>query len=606
LVCSGKEGTADLLSCRSCRAAYHPGCLGLDRPTDTTTWQCLECRNDKPAVKLVKWSLELFRQPSGRVVPLVRGIRSDVDAPPDSLWRTAEIVHAVSATVLVTRTRMMVTLSGKMSKTLARKLKLPNSLIQRFQGGFPTKSWMALIRYCDQEAPLGISKAIAGSSPCLAPVVLGSVDWTKGLKSMPDSDSRLRSRPILHPDEGAALLVATLLRRDVDEHGIALPTPILIGAPARRYFSDRGFSCKVAATGLDSGGSPSALLSYKDGTWEILSEQKIGELRQQLYLVGSQRLGTQKKHMASSLPLSKRQLETSHADDVSVIQQAMRAVRPSAKHFWDEVATRVGKTAEECQAVANSIGSPGPAKRRRLESSPAKIKDDEANANPLPEVLANLPQKDGPARAKKVQAIMSTRCFRDSHDFLDLGTSEAQTSPQELDGFTSPQRIPGTCPDQSPSSLRYLSGLHTGCTPTRAKKEFVSRRLFGESPHANSWCLANGSSPCCSDDDGEDPVWNALHDVGNVSWQPKGIEGFICQTRARRGRLAKKSNFRAAPRAPSEAELRHQQQLRRAPALFRRVDAQFAQEAAMECAAPSCSEDSEDEMAPIAYVPPCP
>jgi len=566
-------------------------------------------------VSLSLWSLELIRQPSGRLVPVVRGVRCDVDTPSGSLWRTAEIVHVVTPSLLITRTRMFVTLAGKMSKQLARKLRVPRSLTEHFQAGFPPDTWAALIRYVDRVAPPGLTVAIAAASSSSAAQAGSSESLGRiaGLQIL-DSGSRLKARPVLRPDAGAASLANEALR---GYSGKAYERPIPIGAAARRRFIDGCFCCRVVATGLDAANRPCVLLNFKDGMWEVLSTAEASELRRQRRFLCMSKPSCGRTGMDEEVPYGHGAQcqgpdDDGHSAGVPVLSdrqalhQAMQEVRPSAKDFWLQVAQRVGKSAEECQALANSVAGSPAAKRRRRDGSPAhgvgenKENEGKENEAPLEDVMAKFPQKDGPIRARKVRAIMGEKCFRDGHDFLQ----PAETPKKIATGDLLPS---GLAP--SPTSLDFLSSLHTGCTPTTGQKAALNRRLFGESPGLHDM-LPVGDSPgriCCGLDD-DDPVWNSLHDLGDVSWQPKGLDSFICETRARRGRLDRKalrasaaSSFKRVSRA---SVVKHQQALRRAPALFRRVDAQLAREAAMEATPSSCAEDSDDEMAPLAYVPP--
>ena len=120
VTCGGKS---PLVKCSSCRGSYHKKCEKfLDK--------CGSCTAMNRVVDVVKWSVELKEQ-KGRIVPLIRGSPNGQSDP----WRSSEILHAVDAFTLITRSRTVVRLVGP-----------PLRALDTFVSGFPVKKWRALIR----------------------------------------------------------------------------------------------------------------------------------------------------------------------------------------------------------------------------------------------------------------------------------------------------------------------------------------------------------------------------------------------------------------------------------------------------------------------------
>jgi len=104
------------------------------------------------------------------------------------------------------------------------------------------------------------------------------------------------------------------------------------------------------------------------------------------------------------------------------------------------------------------------------------------------------------------------------------------------------------------------------------------------------------------DDDEEDGLTRGTTlDLGDSKWQPKGIDSFICESRIQRGRIEKHGKqdppCNSPPRASRAANLR------RAAALFCKLDSRAAAVAALDSTPNSVASESEDEAAPVAMIP---
>merc|ERR1712037_1009346 len=122
----------------------------------------------------------------------------------------------------------------------------------------------------------------------------------------------------------------------------------------------------------------------------------------------------------------------------------------------------------------------------------------------------------------------------------------------------------------------------------------VPTQPYGTTPHSSSHFhgveVADG------------PDSNDCLDLGDSLWEPKGLEGFICETRARRSKIASSDSTFTRRVLPSPSRTRAA--LSRAPQLFRKVDCHDAMVAALDQTPKSvASESDQDEMAPIAFIP---
>mmetsp|Transcript_18344 Transcript_18344/g.57714 ORF Transcript_18344/g.57714 Transcript_18344/m.57714 type:complete len:445 (-) Transcript_18344:80-1414(-) len=433
------------------------------------------------------------------------------------LWRSSEIVHAMTPTTLVTRSRMVVQLSGPLSLRLAAKLEIPPDLRQRFRRGFPTLHWMPLVRYSQGGLPASLQTA--ADEPCTA-IVPSSLD--------PEADQ---------------------------------------SAPASA-------SCSSTA--------------------------------------GTERAAQKRLRSATG--------EWWTQEDTLRLKGALHEIRPSAPQFWQRVAARVGRPSIECQQQAFGPAR-SPARKQTAKPAPAGSTADLAVHDERPPTV--LPKKDGPRREQRLRAFLQERSFGTGNDMLGIaaqgkvpeaatpsrrkvareggGEADASGCP-EADPFMTPSRQGQEAP--SPGCASFFESLHTGFTPVLKTK----RQPDGtDLPSGN----ASGSLQiCCMGGIGDDEAGErggmtcrSLLDLGDLSWQPKGVDGFICETRAQRGRLARVARGSARSHSPDRPP--RAANLRRAEALFCRLDGRMAAEAALEGTPRSMASGSDDE-APLAVIPPPP
>lgn len=517
---SGKGGrrrvSEHLVSCSSCRASYHRDCCDCPRGRGLLRWSCSSCSEllNQRRVHLSMWSLELVPQRNGRTVPVVRGVRDDEQGPPGMLWRSSEIIHAMTPTSLVTRSRMTVQLSGPLSKRLAAKLQLPRHLRDKFKLGFPVQSWMPLVRYAYSGPPANLEAALG--------------TWQPAKIQPPSSLQPLQ-------DEEAA------------------------GAQASKSCGSR------AGTAQKRPRSAGA-----EGEWTD--------------------------------------------EDTLRLKKVLGEIRPSTPHFWEQVARRVGRSSEECQEHAF-----GPARSpaRRQTSGPAPIADAGGREN-CDDGPAPLPKKDGPRREQRINAFLEARSFGRGDDMLDMPAEGAATAAAEAvtpsrnlawkggeqEGGENPAADPWPAEQgkaaeaPSPGCMDFFKSLHTGCTPVPKAR----RRSGGQQDPA----AAPGPGRPQSDLFESDPATcQSLLDFGDCSWKPKGVESFICETRAKRGRLARTGRVNSK-RPGSPARPMRAANLRRAQALFSKLDGRTAAVNALDSTPRSVASDSEDEGAPLAVIPPPP
>merc|ERR1711920_700741 len=130
----------------------------------------------------------------------------------------------------------------------------------------------------------------------------------------------------------------------------------------------------------------------------------------------------------------------------------------------------------------------------------------------------------------------------------------------------------------SPSGLDFLDNLHTGLTPAGKKAK------------------ARSHLPVVED---------ALLGVGDSNWQPTGLDGFICERRAQRGKLPQ-TGKENKPVPGQKRVVERRSQLRHTQALFNKMDRRAEKLAAMDSTPRSMRSESEDEAAPIAEIPSLP
>lgn len=344
-----------------------------------------------------------------------------------------------------------------------------------------------------------------------------------------------------------------------------------------------------------------------------------------------------------SRPPPKRTSSAWTEEELANLQQALAKVRPSVPFYWRQVAMLVGRLPEECRSKAFGAGhgppqSP-PAKRRKCVPFPAAGLDVVSQ----PVTLKAMAQRDGPRRAQQLRNHLHAASFGASRDLLlpvargaaSAGAASRAYQPCASDEVVAPPLertcaatdggpVPGTPPQRlrheasrgggedavqapdfgasleaSPSSQKFLDSLHTGLTP-RGKQLPLNRKLVFQSPPRIQGRRDNGE-----EDELQPAALLSSLDLGDSTWQPKGVDSFICDARARRAQLGK------VPQRPVPAPLRRQGLAsrlgwREAPPLFRQVDSWGARVAAC-FENPSGPEDgasdSDDEVAPIATIP---
>eukprot|EP00929_Paragymnodinium_shiwhaense_P000419 TRINITY_DN100670_c0_g1_i1.p1 TRINITY_DN100670_c0_g1~~TRINITY_DN100670_c0_g1_i1.p1 ORF type:complete len:694 (-),score=125.83 TRINITY_DN100670_c0_g1_i1:164-2245(-) len=154
----GRQHGGDLERCLACRGSFHRRCFSSALAPGLCP-SCDDAQRQSP-VQLQRWTLELVPQ-GDRSVPVVQGWCEAGDDT-EGCWRSSEIVHVVSPTLLVTRSRVVVKLVGVLSKKAARTVRLPPPLARYFSAGFPVAHWRLLVRYADGQMPEEVQAALHG------------------------------------------------------------------------------------------------------------------------------------------------------------------------------------------------------------------------------------------------------------------------------------------------------------------------------------------------------------------------------------------------------------------------------------------------------------
>lgn len=474
-----------------------------------------------------------------------------------------------------------------------------------------------------------------------------SFDWIGGLLELPDSASRTRTMPSLRVcPEAASSVVAAFstgraARLQVDPSwpsettaivdasaGAPTSTPftavpigpdVSIGTKVRRLFRDGWFVGRIAALGSDPAGRSCALLAYDDGLWEIISAEDVAELSRGKRLRTSTRPdGRFEEDDGSELMPPRKRLRGKSSgvampgqgaagswtcEHTVLLNHALKEFQPTLPRFWQSVAAYVGRGAAECQRHAFGHGRDGRRQATREGFAPEAPPPD-------PAAQKELPRADGPRRAKRLRELLATACFGKQRDFLDVRAVARRSHPAppvlpEAAGPATPTRTTRAkaeepdCPVQrgfSPGSLEFLGSLTTGCTPK------LDRRLRPTALFA---------SP---EDGGGSPAVVPLA-ASFSQWQPAGLDGFLCEARARRAGASRPGKRGAAcedPKgsaAPRADELDARDQVSQAPRLLREVDEKMAT-----AALANRTYDSDDEAldtdsdaeAPVAFIPPPP
>lgn len=256
------------------------------------------------------------------------------------------------------------------------------------------------------------------------------------------------------------------------------------------------------------------------------------------------------------------------ASELKALKAAVQAVKPSEVNFWEVVAAKLGRSAGEChaQAFAYAPAHARQCKTRRVQQ--AKPVNDVATDDEAPAL-----DRDGPRKAKRALAFLNARSFGEARDMLEIRSAcSAEEEEQE-----------GHAEAPSPGSLAFLGSLHTGCTPP--SEASGQRRLHAGSPHQ----VAHLRRRLDFADEEES------FEKFDSSWTPKGIDGFICEMRTRRGKLCGRPQFaEGADIGPADNLAKRQLAVR--PSMF-------PEEGDRPAAAQEDTSEDEEDAAPIAVVP---
>lgn len=242
------------------------------------------------------------------------------------------------------------------------------------------------------------------------------------------------------------------------------------------------------------------------------------------------------------------------AADLAVLKEVLLAVRPSTPAYWQRVAASVGRSPTDCrlQALGGGVGAAGEVEEETALQPAAKRPrrgSTKADAAGAATELGPLPKKDGPRRAQRIREFIQARSFcpLQGHDFLALGP-EGKPAADALGGGLAPAP---PC-DSSAGWLLGALGL----------------------------------------------------DVGGRTWQPTGLDGFICKVQeiqsrcaARRARAAG-PGCRAAGLCGSRSRWSVRAEARHAEALLRKID---HAEHYVEGFGPEIEDEA--DIAPVAAIP---
>lgn len=307
------------------------------------------------------------------------------------------------------------------------------------------------------------------------------------------------------------------------------------------------------------------------------------------------------------------------------LRVAVSQIRPSEANYWHLVAARVGKSADECQRFVAEGQHANEAKPKKRARRSAGIRTRSRGGDMLKEnvdplcTIGPIPNKEGPRRAKRVRALLNAQSFgsRDC-DFLSLQRLRTEHADSSGDATTSSDvgavillhqctatQVPAAAAhsnnlqssqstalkhelqnnskienqrlcevsnaapetesyaladEPSPASKMFLDSLHTGLTPDSKH----------EREQSNIW--SNDFRRCLFDEFEDAPDLKAEQDtldLGDGRWEPKGLDSFICEVRARRGRLpllgsqsSKASEIHSSKRARQHDPLRASQLLK--------------------------------------------
>lgn len=231
--------------------------------------------------------------------------------------------------------------------------------------------------------------------------------------------------------------------------------------------------------------------------------------------------------------------------DLALLQQALTAVRPSAPGFWQRVAVRVGRPADQCRdkafhgraaqldVCADDAADLLPPASKRSRGPPAAggLHPEGEGANAAaPPCIGVLPKSHGPRRARMIQEFLTQRSYCSGHDFFNLRANELKVDVHDL----------------------LVSPVGRTTSPVAVVRPMA--RLPAELDKAEQ---AESDFDLC-----------------DHTFEPKGIEGFICKVQSGYGkRRSMKALCTGSATSWMVKRLRRNDMVR-AESLFRKIDCQ--------------------------------
>jgi len=621
-VCAGcgPESALGLVPCSSCRASFHPSCAVTQVPVPcgeavaTSAQSCPSCSAVRgrlaDRVSLEQWSLELVSQAGGesgqRAVPVVRGVRLSATGPPGALWQTSEIVHVMEPRTLLTRTGQIVELRGPLCQQLADRLHLPRQLAQSFQAGFPQHAWLALLRYVSQPPPPAIIAALEACNH-------GQPQQARRPVAVRHHARRTKAGTAPPQKAGWTAADVAALRQALRE---IRPSQANYWQLVAQQVGRPTEECQRQAFGADAPAAPSGPGKRRATRGNVRDKENVAPPEEEL--AGAPQKDGPRRAKRVRAFLNARsfgsgrdflQLEPNLADDEPAAASA--AVPPPAAPPVAAANAESADVEKLAADVANSETSPPTAPTTTASAREAEASTTAGNFSAEVAVAEHAVTNNNNNNNNSNNNNNNTSNTDNiqthglqTNERTNTSNTDNQSEAAPVAAATLPVGRPGLPDAPSPGSLLFLSSLHTGLTP--------------EGPAAQRWQM--DSSPGLADcfggrrrlQFGEEEELDEAEDVlglGDSSWEPKGLDGFICEARARRGRfLAARGRGEMAPGSPLRPvrtkELAARQEMHRAPALLRRVDGRDFARAALDTTPKSeASETSEDEMAPIANIP---
>jgi len=519
----------------------------------------------KECVVLREWALELVPHRSGRSVPVIRGLRVDESGPDGAMWRTCEIIGALSPTLLVTRKSAHVELQGPLCRSLAREVRLAPRLMRHFSMGFPD-AWEDLFAGVGAMRPTTSSKANTAATT--------AADEPR----CPDEGEQPEQVAEAEAEEEGCSGPWT------EAHLVRLREALALVRPSAPHFWRQ--------VALFVGRPPDECQTQEYGSEE---RERRGRKRGRKALEEGDEEPAEERDVARVVlprgdgPRRAQKLKAfitarsfgAHRDFLKVPCAPAKSCVPAAAAPLAAAAAPEGAASGADGFGEEAAAEDATAAALDEASEPlAEPTDDAASSAAAAAVTA------APAAAAAAWAVVPFEAV--------------------VEG------APGQAGALSPSGLEFLGSLalHTGLTPC-AKHARPSAATAGAGGSGGG-----GSSDVVrrldgAFDDAAAADGRSLLDLGDSTWQPKGIDRFIFDARTRRGKLNSRGPFAGRIPTPARApisavELAARHEFRKAPRLFRKVDVNSAAAAAafdfVDGSPRSVAENSEDE-APIAWVP---